>query len=89
LDLLIEAAKSVIENGVLWPEMSDFVEIVSQIELYRLSALELGRDLFRAKARFSLGNSAPQVRDALDDKRHDELRSQFLSMMMSIRRSAS
>lgn len=69
--------------------MSDFVEIVSQIELYRLSALELGRNLFRAKARFSSGNSESQIRDALDDERHDELRSRYLSMMMSIKRSVS
>ena len=94
LDLLVETARSIIEDGVLWPEMNNFIEVVSQIELYRARAVELGHNMIRTMAHFTLHGSngrmpGRQVPYALDDQRHDELRSRFVSMIMFVRRAVS
>lgn len=89
-DLLVEAAKSVIESGVLWPELGNFIDVISQIELYRIRAVELSHSLLTARACLNLhASNERRIRDALDNKWHSELRSQYLSMMMLIRRAVS
>lgn len=90
MDLLVETARSIIEDGVLWPEMTNFIEAVSQIELYRARAVELGYNMIRTRAHFNDGRMpGRQLPHALDDKRHEELRSRYLSTIMFVRRAVS
>jgi hypothetical protein len=88
LDLLVETARSIIQDGILWPEMSNFIDVTSQIELYRARAVELGRNIL---AHFGSDGRMPgrQVPYALDDQSHKELRSRYLSMIMFVRRAVS
>jgi len=86
LDLLVKTARSIIQDGILWPEMSNFIEVTSQIELYRARAVELGMIQTMARGNDS---SMPghQVPYALNDQRHKELRSRYLAMLMFVKRA--
>jgi len=88
LDLLAETARSIIQDGVLWPEMSNFIEVTAQIELYRARAVEFGCNTIQMMANGNDGcMPGHQVQYALDDQRHKELRSRYLSMLMFVKRA--
>lgn len=52
LDLLVQTARSILEPSILWPEIDSLVQILAQMELYRLQVVNQATSLMNARSHF-------------------------------------
>lgn len=101
LPLLIETARSILLPAILWPEIDTLIQLLAQMELYRIQVVEQVEELSRArrsfrprestsgKRRATMGESEIALMELLSAEQQNALRLKFHAVVFAMEQSVS
>lgn len=92
--LLIRTARSILLPTILWPEIDSLIQLLAQMELYRVQVVEQAGELLKARSHFKGragddSRSETTLRELMNVERQNTWRRNFKAIVFAAEKSVS